>query len=1033
MSQVKTHRGSLHNPGTPRSQSSSSLASASTTTTSSSRPRRIHINLPKASITAAAFLSPTTGTSTLSQERIQEDRARYAELVAKNATSETLLKMPNVATKPRAVDDIFDYPLASGHPDTCPTAVAFRLPLVAPPAISNLKISVDASSPCATSSPRFSQQRPGIDRKRSTQGTFSNSSEEGVSRRNSSMNPLAATFTPTQPKSSSPDFSSSAEEATTRPSPPSRRNTVDSRVNEGMVTGLGISSPTPVNNSRLSTQLQHDTKTTSPASLLRNDRPTFETASPTITASSSVPHKTTLSRTASVVDFDPEEFKNNLMRQITDKLETGLDRRFSQLASTLPTPHSPIVSDQSSSSARALSSSDAAALSMMIPDEANVAQLRSLLRTANFELERLKDKNQELQESHRQLERQHLEATHQIARLQDLERAQSTIYSRTHGDASSTSLGSPSTDGRALETVSLNGGLGQRVGGAQTTRGSLADSNQTIQRLMREVAALTSERDVLKIRSWELEKKPYVQQPPFHDGRSTDYIDLENERNRLIEELGQKTVAMEDLWNKNEALMVRAKEYGKRVWELESQVATLEADCALLPRIRLDLVEMEARAEAADALVVKLQAMEGQVELVKNLQNRIQELETTNAELDHSNWDLSEKLNIANNQHGLLTREFESFRSKDKDDRRLEFLTNRNRELEAQLAAEQNRAGPDYKEEYERVLSELEKVKLRMPQLEGQSKQVALLRSKTLQLEKQIKTMEQLEPRLEEMQQLHERNLFLEGELGELEQLRAREMELENELEAAKTRVLQLETHKTRMNSFSGLKQLQTRARSGSVAQPTQPFIPPALQQQQQQQHQQQDEKESDEEKGVRSVGMVKEDLRIRTSHGSSHLARSSQTFTSSDPTLSPKRELPTTPTTASAWPSGRSSMSMSHASHRMSTSSNTSTVLSLGSNSPSLQWRTSQANYSSAPVSPSESLSPSTLSLSSSSSSTLSDEESTPCVIKSINNNHNSKAGLVDEPESFLGHADEERDVGFDGLAPSPLLPSASIVQVDI
>lgn len=86
MSQVKTHRGSLHNPGTPRSQSSSSLASATTTT--SSRLRRIHINLPKATATAASFLSPTTGTSTLSQERIQVDRSRYAELVAKNATSE---------------------------------------------------------------------------------------------------------------------------------------------------------------------------------------------------------------------------------------------------------------------------------------------------------------------------------------------------------------------------------------------------------------------------------------------------------------------------------------------------------------------------------------------------------------------------------------------------------------------------------------------------------------------------------------------------------------------------------------------------------------------------------------------------------------------------------------------------------------------------------------------------------------------------------------------------------------------------------
>ncbi|KAG0272502.1 hypothetical protein BGZ95_011748 [Linnemannia exigua] len=1017
MSQVKTHRGSLHSPGTPRSQSSSSLASA-TTTTASSRPRRIHINLPKASATAAAFLSPTTGTSTLSQERIQEDRARYAELVAKNATSEALLKMPNVATKPRAIDDVFDI-----HLTDLSSAVSCKLPLVASPAISNSKISVDSSSPYATSSPRFSQQRPGVDRKRSNQGTISNS-EDGVSRRNSSMNPLAASFTPTLPKTGSPEFTT-AEDATTRPSPPSRRSTVDSRVtNDGMVTGLGISSPTTAAsastafNPRLSTQLQYDSKTPSPSALSRNDRPAFETSSPATTYTpsvSSIPYNNTLTRTASVVEFDPEEFRDNLMRQITDKLETGLDRRFSQLASALPTPHSPVISDQSSTG-KTYSLSDST-LSGMMPEEANVAQLRTLLRTANVELERLKHKNQELHENHRQLERQHLEATHQIARLQDLERAQSTIYARTHGDASSTSLGSPSTDGRALDSTSLSGGFGQRIGGGQATRGSLADSNQNIQRLMKEVAALTAERDVLKIRSWELEKKPFMQQPPFHDVRSTDFVDLENERNRLIEELGQKTVAMEDLWNKNEALMLRAKEYEKRVWELESQVATLEADCALLPRIRLDLVEMEARAEAADALVIKLQAMEGQAELVKNLQDRIQELETTNAELDHSNWDLSEKLNIANNQHGLLTREFESFRSKDKDDRRLEVLTNRNRELEAQLTAEQNKAAPDFKEEYERVSSELEKIKVRMPQLEGQSKQVALLRSKTMQLEKQIKTMEQLEPRLEEMQQLHERNLFLEGELGELEQLRAREMELENELEAAKARVIQLETHKTRMNSFSGLKQL-TRARSGSVAQPMTPFIPPTLAQQQVAH----DEKDAEEEKNG-SMATTKEDLRIRTSHGLSHLARSSQTFTPAEPILSPKREFPPTPTTASAWPSGRTSMSMSHASHRMSTSSNTSTVLSHTSNSPSLQWRTSQATYASAPVSPSESLSPSILSMSSS-SSTLSDEESTPIT--------HSKTALVEEPESFLTRADEGHISGT-GLAPSPLLPSASIVHVDI
>ncbi|KAF9902821.1 hypothetical protein EC991_004518 [Linnemannia zychae] len=1017
MSQVKTHRGSLHNPGTPRSQSSSSLASATTTT--SSRPRRIHINLPKASATAAAFLSPTTGASTLSQERIQEDRARYAELVAKNATSEALLKMPNVATKPRAVDDIYDSRLTD-----LTSSIACKLPAVAPPAISNMKMSIDTSSPYATSSPRFSQQRPGVDRKRSNQGTVNNS-EDGVSRRNSSMNPLATSFTPTLPKTGSPEFATT-EDASTRPSPPSRRNTADSRViNDGMVTGLGISSPTSVAatapNPRLSTQLQYESKTPSPSALLRNDRATFDVSSPTTTytaGASSASHNNILTRAAGVVEFDPEEFRDNLMRQIADKLETGLDRRFSQLASALPTPHSPIVSNQTSSG-KVFSPSDAA-LSVMIPEEANVSQLRTMLRTANVELERLKHKNQELHENHRQLERQHLEATHQIARLQDMERAQSTTYSRTHGDAASASLGSPSTDGRALDSASLNGGLGQRIGGSQAGKGSLADSNQTIQKLMREVAALTAERDVLKIKSWELEKKPYMQQPPFHDVRSADFIDLENERNRLIEELGQKTVAMEDLWNKNEALMLRAKEYEKRVWELESQVATLEADCALLPRIRLDLVEMEARAEAADALVVKLQAMEGQVELVKNLQDRIQELETTNAELDHSNWDLSEKLNIANNQHGLLTREFESFRSKDKDDRRLEFLTNRNRELEAQLTAEQNKTTPDFKEEYERVASELEKLKLRMPQLEGQSKQVALLRSKTLQLEKQIKTMEQLEPRLEEMQQLHERNLFLEGELGELEQLRAREMELENELEAAKARVAQLETHKMRMNSFSGLKQLQNRARSGSVAQPMAPFIPPALVQQQQQT---QDEKENEEDTDG-GVTAIKEDLRIRTSHGLSHLARSSQTFTSVEPILSPKREFPPTPTTASAWPSGRSSMSMSHASHRMSTSSNTSTVLSHTSNSPSLQWRTSQATYPSAPVSPSESLSPSILSMSSSSSSTLSDEESTPIT-------HN-KTALVDEPESFIGH-DDERHAAVIGLAPSPLLPVASVAHVDI
>ncbi|KAF9918878.1 hypothetical protein FBU30_011238 [Linnemannia zychae] len=1003
MSQAKAHRSSLYNPGTPRFQSSSSLASAATTT--SSRPRRIHINLPKATATAAAFLSPTTGTSTLLQERIQEDRARYAELVAKNATSEALLKMPNVATKPRAVDDAFEDQLS-----TSPSTIICKLPTVSPPTISNIKVTVDSPNPYATSSPRFSQQRPGVDRKRSHQGSTNNNSEEGVSRRNSSMNPLAATFTPTLPKSGSPEFPS-AEDALTRPIPPSRQNTLESKVNDGTVTGLGISSPstTTIANPRLSTQLQYDTKAVSHNASLRSDRAAFET-------SSSAPHNTSLTRTASVVEFDPEEFRDNLMRQITDKLETGLDRRFSQLASTLPNSHSSVINNQHSAIAMTFTPPSDAALSAMIPEEANIAHLRSLLKTANCELERLKHRNQELLENHRQLERQHLEATHQIARLQDQERAQSTIYSRTHGDASSTSLGSLSTDGIALDSVSLNSGVGRRINSSQATRGSMTESNQTIQKLMKEVAALKTERDVLKIRSWELEKKPYMQQPPFHDIRSADFIDLENERNRLIEELGQKTVAMEELWNKNETLTLRANEYEKRVWELESQVATLEAECALLPRIRLDLVEMEARAEAADTLISKLQAMEGQVELVKSLQDRIQELETTNAELDHSNWDLSEKLNFANNQHGLLTKEFESFRSKDKDDRRLEILTNRNRELEAQLTAEQNKASTDYKDKYERANSELEKMKVRLPQLEGQSKQVALLRSKNLQLEKQIKTMEQLEPRLQEMQQLHERNLFLEGELGDLEHLRAREMELEHELEAAKARILQLETHKTRMNSFSGLKQLQTRARSGSVAQSITPFISPAPALQQQTVQESEDDKHH-------SITPAREDLKIKTNHGSSHLARSSQSFTSVETIVSPKRDFPPTPTTASAWPSSRSSMNMNHISPRMSTSSNTSTILSHTSSIGSPQWRTSQATYPSAPASPSESLSPSILSISSLSSSTLSDEDSVPVT--------SNKAGLVDEPESFFRQ--DREDVAIVGLAPSPLLPPASVVHVDI
>ncbi|KAG0032613.1 hypothetical protein BGZ82_006464 [Podila clonocystis] len=653
----------------------------------------------------------------------------------------------------------------------------------------------------------------------------------------SSMNPLAASFTPSFAKPNISDCAASDHgEGSNRAS---RRSTMESR--DAMVAGLGISSPT-------SDVPRHgltvNTKVMSPSSMMRQDRSAFAVDSPV------------LSTTA---DFNPEEFRINLMRQISDKLETGLDRHFSQLVSaTLPL--SPATSDKESG----------------LSEEATVVQLKKMLRNTSAELERIKGKNQELRETNHKLELQQLEATHQISRLQDFEFNNQFLLSRVK------ELESCASSIDSMETSSMNGHRHSN------------NNSQHIQRLMRDVAALTSERDALKIRTWELEKKPYAQQ---HQQRPAHFIDLENERNRLVEELGAKTVAMEELWNKNEALMVRAKEYEKRVWELEGQCSALEEQCAALPQLRADLVEMEARAVAADALVEKMQDMEGQVNLIKSLQDRIQELETTNAELDHSNWDLSERLNIANNQHALLTKEFESFRSKDKDDRRLEFLVTRNRELET-LLQEQAKISPDYKEQYERVSSEFEKVKLRLPQLEGQAKQVALLRSKTLQLEKQIKTMEELEPRLEEIQQVHERNLFLESELGELEQLRAREMELEGELEEAKSRLVQLETNKTRMASFSGLKQPIGRTRAGSVAQ----HNPMMFQ-------------ESDDA-----------ELSIRTGSPVQLSRRTSQSVGSDYTPMSPKREV-----VASAWPSGRSSMSM--ATNRMSTSSNTSssTVLTNG------------------------------------------------------------------------------------------------------
>ncbi|KAF9539750.1 hypothetical protein EC957_005081 [Mortierella hygrophila] len=704
-----------------------------------------------------------------------------------------------------------------------------------------------------------------------------------------SMNPNAAAFTPSFAKSdcAASDYSNENNTTSNRPS---RRSTVDSS-REGLISGLGISSPTTEAGGLRGQGLTVNTNVMSPTSFMRQDRSTFAT-----TGSELSP----MPLSALPADFNPDEFRINLVRQITDKLETGLDRHFSQLVSATTSaalPLSPATSDHDGSGSATAGGTGA-------DSSTTINNLKKLLRNTTAELERVKGKNQELRESNHKLELQHMEASHQVSRLQDFELNNQFLLSRVK------ELESCASSVDSLENSSVNGQqqAHQRAAHQHHNRNSSTASNgalqsQHLQRLMREVATLKSERDALKIRSWELEKKPYAQQ---HQQRPAHFVDLENERNRLVEELGAKTVAMEELWNKNEGLMVRAKEYEKRVWELEGQCAALEEECAALPTLRSDFVEMEARAVAADALVEKTQDMEGQVALVKSLQDRIQELETTNAEVDHLNWDLSERLNIAINQHTLLTKEFESFRSNDKDDRRLEFLVNRNRELEA-LLAEQAKISPDYKDEYERVAVELEKVKIRLPQLEGQAKQVALLRSKTLQLEKQIKTMEELDPRLEQIQSLNERNLFLESELGELEHLRAREMELENELEESKIRLMQLETNKARM---AGLKSASpgSRARSGSMA-TTQPN--PTL-------FYEGDENAS--ELNVRTGSPIQQ----QPSHFQKPLSRrTSQSIGSADYGYG----VPMSPTTAAkgapAWPSGRSSMSMSV--NRTSTSSNSS------------------------------------------------------------------------------------------------------------
>ncbi|KAF9390602.1 hypothetical protein CPB97_008913 [Podila verticillata] len=154
MSQVRTNRISLQAPGTPRSHSSSSLASSTTT----SRPRRIIVNLPKAAVTAAAFVSPTTGEPTLTEQLVSQERARYTMLVSKNTTSESLMKMPNVATKPVSIDDEVSSPTG-----------AVKLPVGAPARLSNMKLTVEdtPTTPMPTAFPAGSPYQLQVSKLRS--------------------------------------------------------------------------------------------------------------------------------------------------------------------------------------------------------------------------------------------------------------------------------------------------------------------------------------------------------------------------------------------------------------------------------------------------------------------------------------------------------------------------------------------------------------------------------------------------------------------------------------------------------------------------------------------------------------------------------------------------------------------------------------------------------------------------------------------------------------------------------------------------
>ncbi|KAF9922470.1 hypothetical protein FBU30_007377 [Linnemannia zychae] len=134
MSQAKSQRISLP----PRSPSTSSISSTS-------RPRRININLPTASATAAAFLSPITGESTLKEELVKQERARYTTLVSKSATSEALMKMPNVATKPEELDLLTDIPSSSSSVSST-DSIACNLPRTNPAPHRDMKLTIESQS-----------------------------------------------------------------------------------------------------------------------------------------------------------------------------------------------------------------------------------------------------------------------------------------------------------------------------------------------------------------------------------------------------------------------------------------------------------------------------------------------------------------------------------------------------------------------------------------------------------------------------------------------------------------------------------------------------------------------------------------------------------------------------------------------------------------------------------------------------------------------------------------------------------------------